>query len=75
MGGSPDAPFFRLSRLLGCAAVTGQGRRSEFAKDVELLERFVRTIRAECLDWLLFVGRRHLEEVLRTYTALQPGAS
>jgi hypothetical protein len=32
-------------------------------------ERFVRTIRAECLDWLLIVGRRHLEQVLRTYTA------
>ena len=32
-------------------------------------ERFVRTIRAECLDWLLIVGRRHLEHVLRTYTA------
>jgi putative transposase len=32
-------------------------------------ERFVRTIRAECLDWLLIVGRRHLERVLRTYAA------
>ena len=30
-------------------------------------ERFVRTIRAECLDWLLIIGRRHLERVLRTY--------
>jgi putative transposase len=28
-------------------------------------ERFVRTIRAECLDWLLIVNRRHLERVLR----------
>ena len=30
-------------------------------------ERFVRTVRAECLDWLLIVGRRHLERTLRTY--------
>jgi putative transposase len=28
-------------------------------------ERFVRTARAECLDWLLIVNRRHLERVLR----------
>jgi transposase InsO family protein len=32
-------------------------------------ERFVRTIRAECLDWLLIIGRRHLERVLQVYTA------
>jgi putative transposase len=32
-------------------------------------ERFVRTVRGECLDWLLIVGRRHLERVLRVYTA------
>jgi putative transposase len=31
-------------------------------------ERFVRTMRAECLDWLLILGRRHLELVLRVYT-------
>ena len=31
-------------------------------------ERFVRTIRRECLDWLLILGRRHLERVLRAYT-------
>jgi transposase InsO family protein len=30
-------------------------------------ERFVRTVRTECLDWLLIVGRRHLEHVLRIY--------
>jgi hypothetical protein len=30
-------------------------------------ERWIRTVRAECLDWLLVLGRRHLEQVLRTY--------
>jgi hypothetical protein len=30
-------------------------------------ERWVRTVRTECLDWLLIVGRGHLEQVLRTY--------
>jgi hypothetical protein len=30
-------------------------------------ERWVRTVRAECLDWLLIVGRGHLEQVLRIY--------
>jgi putative transposase len=32
-------------------------------------ERFVRTVRADCLDWLLIIDRRHLERVLRTYAA------
>jgi transposase InsO family protein len=31
-------------------------------------ERFVRTVRTECLDWLLILGRRHLEHILRIYT-------
>jgi putative transposase len=30
-------------------------------------ERWVRTIRGECLDWLLIVGRGHLEQVLQVY--------
>jgi putative transposase len=30
-------------------------------------ERWVRTIRTECLDWLLIVSRGHLEQVLRIY--------
>jgi putative transposase len=32
-----------------------------------IAERFVRTVRAECLDWLLVVNRRHLERVLRVF--------
>jgi transposase InsO family protein len=32
-------------------------------------ERWVRTVRTECLDWMLVLGRRHLERVLRTYVA------
>jgi putative transposase len=32
-----------------------------------IAERVVRTIRAECLDWLLIVDKRHLERVLRVF--------
>jgi putative transposase len=31
-------------------------------------ERFVRTARTECFDWLLIINRRHLEHVLRVFT-------
>jgi putative transposase len=30
-------------------------------------ERWVETVRSECLDWTLILGRRHLDQVLRTY--------
>jgi transposase InsO family protein len=32
-------------------------------------ERFVRTTRAECLDWLLVRNERHLDRVLREFVA------
>jgi hypothetical protein len=32
-----------------------------------IAERFVRTVRADCLDWLLILNRRHLERVLRVF--------
>ena len=34
---------------------------------IAVAERWIRTVRAECLDWLLIVGRWHLEQVLRVY--------
>jgi putative transposase len=34
-----------------------------------IAERFVKTVRTECLDWLLIVNRRHLDRVLRVYVA------
>ena len=30
-------------------------------------ERVIETIRAECLDWTLILGRRHLDRTLWTY--------
>jgi len=32
-------------------------------------ERFVRTVRTECLDHLLVISRRHLQSVLDEYVA------
>jgi hypothetical protein len=32
-----------------------------------IAERFVRTVRSECLDWILILNRRHLEHVLRVF--------
>jgi hypothetical protein len=32
-------------------------------------ERWVGTVRAKCLDWLLVVGRGHLERTLKVYLA------
>jgi putative transposase len=32
-----------------------------------IAERFVRTVRSECLDWLLIVNRRHLERALTVF--------
>ena len=31
-------------------------------------ERWIETLRAECLDWLLILGPRHLNRILRIYS-------
>jgi putative transposase len=39
----------------------------EAPKANAIAERFVGTMRRECLDWLLIANRRHLERVLQTF--------
>jgi putative transposase len=39
-----------------------------------IAERWVGTVRRECLDWLLITGERHLRQVLREYATHYNGA-
>src|SRR5206468_7571997 len=59
-----SGPFEEVFRTQGVRVITTPIRApnaNAFA------ERWVRTVRAECLDWVLVQGRRHLERVLGTY--------
>jgi hypothetical protein len=61
-----SGPFDEVFRTEGVSIVSTPiraPRANAFA------ERWVRTVRTECLDWMLVLGRRHLERVLRTYAA------
>jgi hypothetical protein len=63
----------RRVHLAGCTTNPTGGWVTQHARNLTpqanaCAERFVRTVRAECLDWLLILGRRHLEHVLCTYT-------
>jgi transposase InsO family protein len=59
-----SGPFDELFRSEGIRIVKTPVRAP---KANAIAERFVRTVRAECLDWLLILSRRHLEGVLRVY--------
>jgi transposase InsO family protein len=60
------APFDQVVRCEGVRVIETplQAPRAN-----AVAERWVRTIRNECLNHLLIVGRRHLERVLRAYLA------
>jgi putative transposase len=57
-------PFDEVFRSEGIRVVKTPVRAP---KANAIAERFARTVRAECLDWLLILNRRHLERVLRVY--------
>jgi hypothetical protein len=59
---------FAVLLLTGAALGDRFGRRRVFAVRIGIFERWVGTVRRECLDRLLIIGRRHLERVLDVYT-------
>ena len=61
-----SGPFDEVVRSEGIRIVKTPVRAP---KANAIAERFVRTVRGECLDWLLILNRRHLERVLRVYVA------
>jgi putative transposase len=56
-----SGPFDEVFRSEGIRIVKTPVRAP---KANAIAERFVRTVRSECLDWLLILNRRHLEHVL-----------
>jgi putative transposase len=62
--GKYSGPFDEVFRTAGVRIVKTPVRAPQANA---IAERFVRTVRAECLDWLLILNRRHLERVLRVF--------
>lgn len=61
-----SGPFDRIMRCEGVKVIKTPFRAP---KANAVAERWVRTVRNECLDHVLVFGRRHLERVLRAYAA------
>jgi putative transposase len=64
--GSSSPPAARL--LTGCSGIDVLKIPPWAPKANAYAERWVRTVRTECLDWILIWSRRHLERVLTDYT-------
>ena len=63
-----DAKFTStFDEVFGTEAITIIKSPIQAPKANAYAERFVGTVRRECLDWLLITGQRHLEHVLRVY--------
>ena len=43
------------------------GHRFARHRPTAVAERFVRTVRTECLDWLLVLNQQHLERILEVF--------
>jgi len=61
-----SGPFDQIMRSEGVRVIKTPVRAP---KANAVAERWVRSVRNECLDHLLVFGRRHLEQVLREYVA------
>lgn len=61
-----SGPFEEVFRTEGARVIRTRIRAPQANA---FAERWVRTVRTECLDWTLVLGRRHLERILRTYVA------
>jgi putative transposase len=59
-----SGPFDQVFRSEGIGIVKTPVRAPQANA---IAERFVRSVRSECLDWLLILNRSHLERALRVY--------
>ena len=63
-----DAKFTaRFDNVLGTEGVEIIRSPIQSPKANAVAARWVKTVRTECLDWLLTTGRRHLNDILRIY--------